>query len=77
MDFSIVPKRSCTSPLVKRVCKLARKTYAQHRPSSEQVVSVKVRIRQADTGFTYPDGLEQNQTQNHTKTIGLNLDCYI
>jgi hypothetical protein len=77
MDFSIVPKRSRTSALVKRVSKLVRKTHFQHRPNSEQVVSVKVRIRQADAGFAYPDGLEQNQAQNHTKTIGQNLDCYI
>ena len=77
MDFNIVPKRSCTAPLVKRVRKLARKTHTQHRPNSEQVVSVNVRIRQTDAGFTYTDGLGKNQTQNHTKAIGQNLDCYI
>jgi len=77
MDFSIVPKRSYMSPLVKRVRKLARKTPTQRRPGSEQVVSVKVRIRQADAGFAYPDGPEQDQPQDHTQTIGQNLDCYI
>lgn len=77
MNSSIVLRRISASPLVKRVRKLARQTHVKQRPDSDQVVSVDVRIRQADAGFTYADRLGQNRTQNHAQTIGQNLDCYI
>jgi hypothetical protein len=77
MKSNNILRRATSSPLVKRVQKLVRKTCTEHQPSSDEVVSVNVRIRQTNAGFTYTDRLGQKQTQNHTKTVGRNLDCYI
>ena len=77
MKSNIILRRAAHSPLVKRVHKLVRKTCTQHHSSSDEVVSVNVCIRQTNVGFTYTDRLGQEQTQNHAKTVGRNLDCYI
>lgn len=77
MKSSIILRRTKTSPLVKRVRNLVHKTCPHHHPGSDEVVSVDVRVRQADGGFAYTDELRQQRILHQTRTLGQNLDCYI
>ena len=77
MNSSIALRHITTAPLMRRVWDLACKMHGTP-PSSDQVVSVQVRVRQADTSPTYyADRPGEKQDRHPVKTIGQNLDCYI